>query len=65
MIDGDALMRSADANPSAAQSDERSSFGSESQHVRTRHPSNWAWSTAHNQYDWMDSHTFSGDLSPL
>ena len=65
MIDGDALMRPTDANPSAAGSVDKNSLGGESRHVRTRHPSNWAWSAVHNQYDWMDSHTFSGDFSLL
>ena len=27
-----------------------------------RHATNWAWATPHDQYDWMDSHTLSGDL---
>ena len=39
--------------------------GSESCHAGARQSSNWAWSTSHDQYDWMDSHTLSGELGQL
>jgi hypothetical protein len=65
MIDGEALMRPADANPAAVRTVEKNGLGAESNHVHKRYPSNWAWSTVHNQYDWMDSHSFSCDYSQL
>jgi hypothetical protein len=37
----------------------------ESGYAGARQSSNWAWATLHTQYDWMDSHTLSGELDQL
>jgi hypothetical protein len=38
---------------------------SERHHTTTRPPSNWAWATSHDRYDWMDSHTPSNELDQV
>jgi hypothetical protein len=62
--DGEETKGLAHANGATVLSTQESPAG-ESGYDRARQSSNWAWATSHDQYDWMDSHTLSGELGEL
>jgi len=62
MSDSGKTRRPANERQTGSQPVREASAGDGSRRVRTRQATNWAWATPHDQYDWMDSHTLSGDL---
>ncbi len=62
MSDSEKAGRPANDRRTGSQPIREASAGDRSRRARTRQAANWAWATPHDQYDWMDSHTLSGDL---